>query len=197
MVRVLVLHDSELMRSALVALLGEEPGMEVRGACWAAASAAVESLRPDVCVVDAECPSLEWMGSAVDVASTGAALVVLATVAFPRRLREACAARAMGYADKDADPRRVVEAIRRVAAGERYVAPTLAEAFSRAVEMPFTRGELRVLALAAEGAGVPEIARRLVLTVGTVRNYMAAAVRKSGGRNRIEAIRISQKEGWI
>lgn len=197
MVRVLVLHDAKLMRSALVALLGEEPDMVVRGASWAAASAAAESLRPDVCVVDADCPSPEWSGSAADFARTGAALVILTTAAFPRRLREACEAHAMGYADKDADPRRVVEAIRRVAAGERYIAPTLTESFRQAEEMPFTRGELRVLTLAAEGANVPEIARELLLSVGTVRNYMAAAVRKSGARNRIEAIRISQKEGWI
>ncbi|MFG3309508.1 response regulator transcription factor [Streptomyces wuyuanensis] len=94
-------------------------------------------------------------------------------------------------------PDRLVEAIERVAGGERYVASTLAEAFRREREMPFTRGELRVLELAAAGASVSEIARKLDLAVGTVRNYLAAFVRKTGARNRVEAIRIARDEGWI
>ncbi|WP_311137639.1 helix-turn-helix transcriptional regulator [Streptomyces sp. I6] len=63
--------------------------------------------------------------------------------------------------------------------------------------MPLTRGELRVLELAADGAAVSEIARKLDLAVGTVRNSMAAAVRKTVARSRVDAIRISRKEGWI
>ncbi|MFD9967675.1 LuxR C-terminal-related transcriptional regulator [Streptomyces sp. NPDC059011] len=149
-------------------------------------------------MVDADCPGLQRAGGAAELlAGSGAGLVVLATVACPRRLREAFAARAIGYADKDADPSRLVEAIERVAGGEGYVAPTLAAAFRRRGEMPFTSGELRVLELAADGATVSEIARKLDLAVGTARNYLAAAVRKTGARSRVDAIRISQGEGWI
>ncbi|MDI9889423.1 LuxR C-terminal-related transcriptional regulator [Streptomyces sp. HNM0645] len=90
-----------------------------------------------------------------------------------------------------------MEAIERVAGGEGYVAPTLAAAFRRRGEMPFTRGELRVLELAADGATVSEITRKLDLAVGSVRNYLAAAVRRTSARSRGDAIRLAQKEGWI
>ena len=63
--------------------------------------------------------------------------------------------------------------------------------------MPLTPRELSVLALAAEGASVSEIARSLHLCNGTVRNYMAAINRKTGARNRVDAIRISRGAGWL
>ncbi|OMI37941.1 LuxR family two component transcriptional regulator [Streptomyces sparsogenes DSM 40356] len=63
--------------------------------------------------------------------------------------------------------------------------------------MPLTERELSVLSLAAEGASIPEIARSLHLSNGTIRNYMAAITRKTGARNRVDAIRISQGEGWV
>ena len=63
--------------------------------------------------------------------------------------------------------------------------------------MPLTRRELSVLSLSAEGASVTEIARSLHLCNGTVRNYLAAITRKTGARNRVDAIRISRVAGWV
>jgi two-component system response regulator DesR len=60
-----------------------------------------------------------------------------------------------------------------------------------------TARELLVLRCAAEGATVTEIAARLFLSAGTVRNYLSASIRKSGARNRIDAIRIAREAGWI
>ncbi|MFE3643862.1 LuxR C-terminal-related transcriptional regulator [Streptomyces sp. NPDC059169] len=174
MVRVLVVHDSRLLRSALVALLREESTVEVRAVSWSGAPAAVASSRPDVCVIDADCPGPQRTGGRAEaLARSGTALVVLATVTCPRRLWEASTTVAIGSADKDADPRRLLEVIERVADGEGYVAPTLAAAFRRTGQMPLPRGELRVLELAADGATVSQISRKLDLAVGTVRNYRA------------------------
>lgn len=94
-------------------------------------------------------------------------------------------------------PDHLVFAIRQVAEGKRFVDDSLGFSFLRAAEMPLTRRELSVLSLAAEGASISDIAHRLHLTNGTVRNYMAAITRKTGARNRVDAIRISQGEGWV
>lgn len=99
--------------------------------------------------------------------------------------------------DKEGSPQNLLRGIRRVAEGERFVNDSLGFGFLQAAEMPLTRRELSVLTLAAEGASIAEIAGSLHLSHGTVRNYMAAITRKTGARNRIDAIRISQGRGWL
>lgn len=99
--------------------------------------------------------------------------------------------------DKDGSPGRLVRAVRKVAAGERFIDASLASAFMEADPVPLSPRELSVLARAAEGDSIPEIARTLHLASGTVRNYMAAATRKTGARNLIDAIRISRRAGWV
>lgn len=122
---------------------------------------------------------------------------MLASANRPGPLRQAVEAHALGYVDKDATPERLVAAIRQVAGGRRFVDDSLGCGFLRAAEMPLTRRELSVLSLAAEGASIADIAHSLHLSNGTVRNYMAAITRKTGARNRVDAIRISQGEGWV
>ncbi|AWI32601.1 helix-turn-helix transcriptional regulator [Streptomyces tirandamycinicus] len=201
MIRVLLVHDGCLMRSALAALLGKESDLEVSGSSWRAAAGQARSVRPHVCVVDVECPGAVMLGTLVGPArgATGpaCALLALATAARPGPLRRAFDAGALGYVSKDAGPRRLVEAIRQVAAGERFVDESLAFGFLQAAEMPLTPRELSVLRLAAEGSTIAEIARKLHLSLGTVRNYMSAITRKTGARNRVDAIRKSQHAGWV
>ncbi|MFC6516873.1 DNA-binding response regulator [Streptomyces goshikiensis] len=124
-------------------------------------------------------------------------LLVLARADTPGSLRRAFLTQAQGYVDKDGSPARLVRAIGRVAAGERSIDATLASAFMEADPMPLSPRELSVLARAAEGDSIAEIARALHLASGTVRNYMAAVTRKTGARNRIDAIRISRRAGWV
>ncbi|MDT9682858.1 response regulator transcription factor [Streptomyces sp. TRM76323] len=200
MTRVLILHSVGLLRSALMALLKAEGSFDVFAACWRTAWRQEEGLRPDVCVVDLDCPgaaSLLEGGWEGPVTGTGTRLVVLATAERPGALRKAFEARALGYVDKDGSPCRLVRAIRQVAKGERFVDESLAFGFLEASRVPLTARELSVLARAAEGESIAEIARGLHLSNGTVRNYMASATRKVGARNRIDAIRISQRAGWV
>ncbi|MFJ8649254.1 DNA-binding response regulator [Streptomyces sp. NPDC093546] len=216
MTKVLVLHSVALLRSALAALLtkesegsGEsgEPGesegaFDVSTCGWRTALRQAESLTPDVCVVDLDCPGTATLweegrpGGGTGLGSR-IGLLVLASAGRPGALRKAFEARALGYVDKDGSPRRLVRAIRKVAAGERFVDESLAFGFLEASRMPLTARELSVLARAAEGESIAEIARGLHLSNGTVRNYMASATRKVGARNRIDAIRISQGAGWV
>jgi two-component system response regulator DesR len=105
--------------------------------------------------------------------------------------------RSLSFLLKDAPPAMLAETIRRVAGGERVIAPQVAVAALVGAEHRLTSRELEVLELAAEGASVSEIADRLFLSHGTVRNYLSAATVKTGARNRIDAIRIARKAGWL
>jgi two-component system response regulator DesR len=90
----------------------------------------------------------------------------------------------------------IAEAVRRLADGERVVEPHLEVAILGQTRLVSTR-ELEVLGLAAEGSSIAEIAGRLYLAPGTVRNYISAAITKTGARNRIDAIRIARRGGWL
>ncbi|GLX23588.1 response regulator transcription factor [Streptomyces lavendulae] len=202
MTKVLVLHSVSIVRSALAALLRSEGGFDVTCAGWRSAAREAESLRPDVTVVDLDCPgasaTLEARaGTSRPLDGPPAPLLVLATSAAPGSLQRGVRAAARGYVDKDGSPGRLVRAIRKVAAGERFVDPSLASALLEADPMPLSPRELTVLARAAEGDSIAEIAHALHLASGTVRNYMAAATRKIGARNRVDAIRISRRAGWV
>ncbi len=204
--RVLLIHDTYLLRMALAVLIGREPDLEVSSASWPGAVATSRALRPDVCVVDMDSPQageecgIGELGRRCREGGEGGepgALLALATAGRPGPLRRAYEVGALGYLSKNASPDRLVDGIRHVAKGERFIDESLGFGFLQAAEIPLTRRELSVLSLAAEGASVGEIARSLHLSNGTVRNYMAAITRKTGARNRVDAIRISQGAGWV
>ncbi|MFI5617097.1 response regulator transcription factor [Streptomyces sp. NPDC051567] len=197
MTKILVLHSVNLVRSALTALLRSEESFEVTSAGPRTATRCAQTLRPDVAVVDSDCPGAMALLGGEGGLGLRTPVLVLATAGRPASLRQAFQAKALGYVDKDGSPGRLVRAIRQVSAGERFVDASLASAFLEAERMPLSPRELSVLARAAEGDSVAEIARALHLTSGTVRNYMAAATRKTGARNRIDAIRISRRAGWV
>ncbi|WP_189825573.1 response regulator transcription factor [Streptomyces finlayi] len=201
MIRVQVACAAGLFRSALVALLRGEEGLAVTCEEAAAGSRAADCPPVDVRVADAETlaprPRATTSGVRGGGAPEGVGLLVLANVNRPGVLRRAFDAGALGYVDKQGSPGRLVEGIHAVARGERYVDESLAVGLLRATEIPLTPRELGVLALAAQGACVAEIALDLHLSRGTVRNYLAAAIRKTGARNRVDAIRIAGAAGWM
>lgn len=200
-IQVLLVHDTSLVRSVLAQWLGREPDLSVVEATWNTVEEGLSSVRPDVCTVDLDCVDggLPLLGKLSGRGGGAAAprLLVLADGDRPGLLRQAAEAGARGFVAKRSTPERLVSAIRRVAQGERFVDDLLGFGFLRAAEMPLTRRELSVLSLAADGSSVAEIAGALHLSHGTVRNYLASITRKTGARNRIDAIRISQGEGWL
>jgi DNA-binding CsgD family transcriptional regulator len=88
-------------------------------------------------------------------------------------------------------------AIRRVVAGGRVIDPALAAATLAGGTSPLTARERDVLAAARPGTTVAEIARKLVLSEGTVRNYLSAAMAKVGARNKADAARVADERGWL
>ncbi|MFF2303580.1 LuxR C-terminal-related transcriptional regulator [Streptomyces sp. NPDC058128] len=203
MIRVTVVYEAQLLRTALVELL-RSGGIMVGSSLdrWPHGPAAGVS-EPDVYVADAGClpaSAVRPVAAAAPASGEGPgvrpALLALVPGQRPGVLRRAHAAGATGFVDQNAPKCRLLEAVHRLAKGERYIDDTLALGFLQAAEMPLTRRELSVLSLAADGAPVAEIAATLFLTKGTVRNYMASVIRKVGARNRVDAIRIAQGAGW-
>ncbi|WP_446049445.1 response regulator transcription factor [Streptomyces albidoflavus] len=159
------------------------------------ATPALAAARPGLGLAGA---GAERAGIGLAGASRGrAALVVLAGAEHPGVLRLAYAAGALGLVDRDGPANHLATAIRLAAGGGRYVDDGLAMSLLRAMDMPLSPREVRVLSRAAQGDSVAEIARGLCLSHGTVRNYIASATRKVGARNRVDAIRISRAAGWV
>lgn len=159
------------------------------------ATPALAAARPGLGLAGA---GAERAGIGLAGASRGrAALVVLVGAEHPGVLRLAYAAGALGLVDRDGPANHLATAIRLAAGGGRYVDDGLAMSLLRAMDMPLSPREVRVLSRAAQGDSVAEIARGLCLSHGTVRNYIASATRKVGARNRVDAIRISRAAGWV
>ena len=122
---------------------------------------------------------------------------MLTALAKPGILQRALRSHARGFIVKHAPADELIGAIRAVAAGRRIVDPTLAVAALEQERIPVTDRELEVVRLIAQGASVKEIALRLYLSDGTVRNYLSEAISKLGASNRVEAARIARQKGWL
>lgn len=200
MIRVLLAEDQAMVRGALSALLRLESDIEVTGSVADGETAwrEVQRLMPDVLVTDIEMPGLTGLELAQRVQrhELPIKVVIVTTFARPGFLRRALDAGVSGYLLKDAPAEQLAEALRRVHRGGRAIDPQLAlEAWSDAD--PLNDRERQVLRLAGEGMSAGDIAERLGLSHGTVRNYLSEAIGKLGAGNRIEAYRIARQKGWL
>jgi two-component system response regulator DesR len=123
--------------------------------------------------------------------------MILTTFGRPGFLRRAMESGASAFLVKDSPAQELAAAIRRVLAGEQVIDPGLAAAALSAGPNPLSPRERDVLAASADGATITDIAARLHLSEGTVRNYLSAAIGKVGARNRIEAVRSAEVQGWL
>ncbi|MFE0155969.1 DNA-binding response regulator [Nonomuraea sp. NPDC059007] len=201
MIKVLLADDEELIRTALAALLGLEPDLEVvaQAADGRAAVQAALSHRPDVAVVDLEMPALGGLEVSAELAAVlpSCRVIILTGYGRPPLLKRALDAGASGFLPKGAPGGALADVIRRVHGGARYVDPELAADALTAPECPLTPRELDVLRLAELDTPVAVIARRTHLSNGTVRNYLAAAVAKLGTATRAEAYQLAKRHGWL
>ena len=201
MIRIVVAEDQALVLGAIAALLDLEFDMAVvgRAANGAKAIACVRALAPDILLTDIEMPEL----TGIDVARLLSAerattrTVIVTTFARPGYLARARAAGVRGYLLKDSPVEQLAAAIRAVASGGTVVPADLAAAAWDAGADPLTERERDTLRLADEGLSNKEIALRLALSPGTVRNYLSEAAAKLRASNRIEAGRIARANGWL
>jgi len=201
MIRVLLAEDQGLVRGALATLLGLEPDFEVvaQVARGDEVLAAARQSRPDVALLDIEMPGVDGLTAAAELRQRlpGCKVLILTTFGRPGYLRRAMEAGASGFLVKDAPVQELASAVRRVLTGERVVDPALAAAALSVGPNPLTDREREVLAAAADGATVADVAVALHLSESTVRNYLSAAIGKTGSRNRIEAVRVARQRGWL
>ncbi|WP_246274364.1 response regulator transcription factor [Phytohabitans houttuyneae] len=201
MIRIMVVEEIGLLRSALRTVLSSEHDLEVVAEIGEQRSilpvAARE--RPDVVVVDVDLTAADTRGVLTRLREQlpHVALLALSGRWTADSLRRALAAGTLGFAGTDVTPAQLVRIVRSVAGGNRVIDPAVAAAVLNPPPNPLTTREREILSAAAEGLPPKEIANRLYLAHGTVRNRMSAILRKTGARNRLEAIRRAQERGWL
>jgi two-component system response regulator DesR len=200
-IRLLLADDQTLVRTALAALLDLEDDFEVVAQCGRGDEvvAAAREARPDVALLDIEMPGMDGLAAAAAITHEvpGVRMIILTAFGRPGYLRRAMEAGASGFVVKDAPAEQLADAVRRVHRGERVVDPALAAATLAGGASPLTGRERDVLVAARDGATVADISRKLFLSEGTVRNYLSAAIAKTGVRNRVEAVRVADHRGWL
>ena len=201
MIRVLLAEDQAMVRGALAALLSREKDIEVVAEV-ARGDAVVEAARlahPDVALLDIEMPGGDGLSAAQALrkALPTCRIVILTTFGRSGYLRRAMESGAVGFLLKDAPAAELAVALRRVMKGERVVDPELALSALSEGNNPLTPRERDVLSASLFGASLAEIATRLVLSEGTVRNHLSTAMQKLGAQNRMEAARLAEQKGWL
>ncbi|WP_433351158.1 response regulator transcription factor [Microtetraspora malaysiensis] len=201
MIKVLLAEDMHMIRAALTALLRLESDIEVVAEVTRGDEIVPEALRtrPDVAVVDIDLPVVDGITAAAELRGLlpSCRILVLTAMGQPGQVRRALQAGIEAFLVKDAPGDRLADAIRRTAQGLRVLDPELVASAMEYGASPLTPREATVLKEAAHGAAAEEIAARLHLSPGTVRNYLTSAITKIGARNKIDAIRMAQDAGWL
>lgn len=201
MIRVLIAEDQAMVRGALASLLSLEDDIEVvaeveRG------DRVLEAARrtaPDVALLDIELPGRDGIALVADLRRElpGIRTLILTTFGRPGYLQRAVENGADGFLLKDAPAGRLADAIRTIVAGGRVIDADLAADAIVEGSSPLTEREHDVLRAVGLHPTAAEIGRALHLSEGTVRNYLSAAIRKVGARNRTEARAIAIEKGWL
>ena len=200
MIRVVLAEDQAMVRGAFASLLELASDVEVVATAsdGSEALALVDELAPDVLLTDIEMPGLTGLDVAARLRAVGSDTKVLIVTTFARAgyLRRALDAGVSGYVLKDAPIAELVQALRTVHRGGRVIASELAVAAWGEAD-PLTEREREVLRLVGEGLPNGDIADRLHLAPGTVRNYLSSAILKLDARNRTEAFAVARQRGYL
>lgn len=205
-VRILLVDDHAVLRSGLRLLLEREEGLEPVGEAASAEEAirALPRLSPDVVVIDVEMPGIGGLEGVARIRerAPGTSVLVLSMHDQARDVRQAFDAGAQGYLPKAAADQDLVRAIRAVAAGERYVHPSLGAALASPHQCAgpideLTVREREVLRLLALGHTNQEIAERLVVSVRTVESHRAHVMTKLRVTTRAGLVREALHAGLL
>lgn len=201
MIRVIVADDELLIRDAISRLLDLEDDIDIVGqaASGEEALSVARRQRPDIALLDLQMPGPDGIEVARQLSEElpECRSIIVTSHGRPGYLKAALAAGVRGFLPKTTPSRTLAQVTRTVAAGGRYIDPQLAAEAIEAGSSPLTPREADVLALSRDGATVEEIAVRVSLSRGTVRNYLSAAIAKLGAANRHEALSLASKQGWI
>ena len=214
MIRVLICDDQTVVREGLAAILSTDPGIEVVGLASNGREALelLQEDQPDVVLMDLKMPVMNGVQTTQHLRRKHPEVnvLVLTTYADDQWVLDAVRSGAAGYLLKDTRRDELIDAIKGTVEGKTYLDPAIAGKLtqqvasgtgpSEPVEPPldsFTEREQEVLSLLAQGHSNPEIADRLHLARGTVRNYVSAILQKLGVSDRTQAAVVAVRRGMI
>lgn len=198
MIRIVIAEDQRLLLGALASLLDLEEDMEVVGKAnnGEEAITLAKLHKPDLCIMDIEMPIKSGLDAAEELKGFGCKVMILTTFARSGYFERALKADVHGYLLKDSSSEELVDSVRSLISGRRiYASELVDEGYSE--ENPLTLREMEVLELIANGKSTKEIANQMVITAGTVRNYISVILDKLHVSNRIEAITRFKEKGWF
>lgn len=201
-IRVLVVEDHFLARLAVTTLVGDASDMTVVAVAETGKQAIelVAAHAPDVVLMDLRLPELDGVGAtaAICAAHPGARVLVLSNYESDEEIAGALAAGARGFLRKDVSGPELLDAIRRVAQGLRYLPANVANKLAeRQGQAALTTREVEVLEHVFKGGSNRDIARALDITEGTVRIHVSNILLKLGVKRRTEAVAVALKRGIL
>jgi DNA-binding NarL/FixJ family response regulator len=215
LIRILLVDDQRLMREGLRILLKLEPDLEIAGEAedGKAALDAYEALHPDVVLMDVRMPGMDGVEATWRLRERWpkARIVILTTFDDDEYVFEALRAGALGYLLKDVSGHDLAQAVRTVAAGGALIEPSVAAKviaeFARmappardvdaGLAEPLSEREVQILRLLAGGLTNRQIAERLSMAEGTIKNYVTNILGKLGARDRTQAAIRARKMGLL
>jgi DNA-binding NarL/FixJ family response regulator len=207
MIRVLVVDDHPIVRQGLVAVLSDEPDLEVVGEAGSArqALALLPRLRPDVVLLDLELPDLDGVESIPQLTAALPNVQILVFTAYDTddRVLGAIRAGARGYLLKGASADEIARGIRTVSAGASYLEPRVASTVLAEVAAPrrqtalLSERERQVLRLVADGLPTKQIAASLSISERTVKFHVNSIFHKLGADNRAQAVALAAQRGLL
>lgn len=207
-IRILLVEDQTLMRQGMKTILDLEPGLQVVGEAADGESGVrlALALRPDVILMDVQMPGMDGIEAIAAICAVWpeARVIILTTFSRDDYVFDGMRAGAVGFLLKDTPADHLVQTIRRVHGGEVFIQPEIASRLLReliapqaALIEPLSDREREVLVLLAHGHSNREIAERLVLAEGTVKNHVSNILAKLQAENRTQAADIARRYGLI
>lgn len=199
MIEVLIADDHPVVRQGLRTFLDLQDDIMVVGEAGDGEEAVslVETLRPDVLLLDLKMPVLDGLGTLERLGGSATRILVLTSVSDRSDVGPAMRAGASGFLYKDVDPNALVQAVRAVHGGQVLLAPEAAAAMMSAETspVPLTEREREVLRLIAAGRSNKEIARDLAVAEKTVKTHVSNVLMKLGVQDRTQAALYAVRHG--
>ena len=213
MIKMLICEDETLVRHGLISLLGVEQGIKIVGEATNGHEAIekVSQLSPDIVLMDMRMPVMDGV-EATRIISTRfpkTRVVILSTYDYEEYVFEGVKAGARAYVLKDTAPADLLDTIRRVYKGERFIQPAIANKIlfelarsspqpmiSPGIE-PLSEREITIIARLAQGMSNREVASDLRLAEGTIKNYVSNILAKLQASNRVQAINLARQHKII
>src|SRR4051812_4176716 len=201
----LVVDDHSVLREGLAILFGDADDLELVGTVTSGEEAieAVRELQPEIVLMDVRLPGIDGVSTVkrIHQVAPSVQFVIFSAYGDKRLLSDAIAAGARGYVMKGSPPADLLRAIRTVAGGKAFVDPSLSPALlmndGTPAEQPLSEREREILQLLAEGFHTEEVARRIGLSVETVKSDTKRVITKLQADTRTHAVAIALRQAII